>query len=61
MFKGSIVAIVTPFKNNADEKALTELIEWHIKEGTLPLFRAVQQVSQPLWIMKSITGYRNHH
>jgi len=35
MFKGSIVAIVTPFKNNAvDEKALTELIEWHIKEGT---------------------------
>ena len=35
MFKGSIVAIVTPFKNGAvDEKALSELIEWHIKEGT---------------------------
>ncbi len=35
MFKGSIVAIVTPFKNNKlDEKALTELIEWHISEGT---------------------------
>ncbi len=35
MFKGSIVAIVTPFKNKAvDEKALSELIEWHIKEGT---------------------------
>jgi len=35
MFKGSIVAIVTPFKNKAvDEKALSELIEWHINEGT---------------------------
>ncbi|MBI4849622.1 MAG: 4-hydroxy-tetrahydrodipicolinate synthase [Nitrospirae bacterium] len=35
MFKGSIVAIVTPFKNGkVDEKALGELIEWHVKEGT---------------------------
>ena len=35
MFQGSIVAIVTPFKNNKlDEKALTDLIEWHIAEGT---------------------------
>ncbi len=35
MFKGSIVAIVTPFKDNkVDEKALTDLIEWHISEGT---------------------------
>jgi 4-hydroxy-tetrahydrodipicolinate synthase len=35
MFQGSIVAIVTPFKNNKlDEKALTDLIEWHIDEGT---------------------------
>ena len=35
MFKGSIVAIVTPFKNKSvDEKALSELIEWHINEGT---------------------------
>lgn len=35
MFKGSIVAIVTPFKNNKlDEKALGDLIEWHIAEGT---------------------------
>ncbi len=35
MFKGSIVAIVTPFKNGKlDEKALTDLIEWHIAEGT---------------------------
>ena len=35
MFKGSIVAIVTPFRDNKlDEKALTGLIEWHIAEGT---------------------------
>jgi len=35
MIKGSIVAIVTPFKNGKlDEKALSELIEWHIAEGT---------------------------
>jgi len=35
MFKGSIVAIVTPFKNNkVDEKAMGDLIEWHISEGT---------------------------
>ena len=35
MFKGSIVAIVTPFKNGRfDEKAYGDLIEWHIAEGT---------------------------
>ncbi len=35
MFKGSIVAIVTPFKDGKiDEKALSDLIEWHISEGT---------------------------
>ena len=35
MFRGSIVAIVTPFKNGiVDESALSRLIEWHISEGT---------------------------
>lgn len=35
MFKGSIVAIVTPFKNGrVDEKKLKELIEFHVKSGT---------------------------
>jgi 4-hydroxy-tetrahydrodipicolinate synthase len=35
MFKGSIVAIVTPFrKGKVDEKALGDLIDWHIKQGT---------------------------
>jgi 4-hydroxy-tetrahydrodipicolinate synthase len=35
MLKGSIVAIVTPFKKGkVDEKALGDLIEWHISQGT---------------------------
>lgn len=37
MFKGSMVAIVTPFKNNKtelDEKAFKRLIEFHIKGKT---------------------------
>jgi len=35
MFKGSIVAIVTPFKNDkVDERKLKELIRFHIKNGT---------------------------
>lgn len=37
MFKGSMVAIVTPFKNNGtelDEKRLRELVEFHIKNST---------------------------
>ena len=35
MFQGSIVALITPFKNNeVDEKALRELVEFHIAEGT---------------------------
>lgn len=35
MFKGSIVAIVTPFKNGKlDEKKLRDLIEFHIKNGS---------------------------
>ncbi|NGZ03643.1 MAG: 4-hydroxy-tetrahydrodipicolinate synthase, partial [Nitrospira sp. WS238] len=35
MFAGSLVAIVTPFrKGKVDERALAELIEWQIAEGT---------------------------
>jgi 4-hydroxy-tetrahydrodipicolinate synthase len=34
-FWGSMVAIVTPFRNGkVDEKALRNLIEWHITEGS---------------------------
>jgi len=35
MFSGSIVALVTPFKNGqVDEEAFINLVEWHIANGT---------------------------
>ncbi|MCP9455819.1 MAG: 4-hydroxy-tetrahydrodipicolinate synthase [Nitrospira sp.] len=35
MFTGSLVAIVTPFRNGRiDERALADLIEWQIAQGT---------------------------
>lgn len=35
MLKGSMVALVTPFRGGKfDEKSYCDLIEWHIKEGT---------------------------
>ena len=35
MFKGSLTALITPFKNgHVDEAALTRFIEWQIAEGT---------------------------
>jgi len=35
MFKGSIVALITPFtRNGIDEKKIRELVRWHIKKGT---------------------------
>ena len=35
MFAGSIVALITPFRNGAlDEEAYRALIEWHIEQGT---------------------------
>jgi 4-hydroxy-tetrahydrodipicolinate synthase len=38
MFKGSMVALVTPFKNGKiDEKALSGLVEFHIANGTTAL------------------------
>jgi len=38
MFKGSMVALVTPFRNGkVDEKTLKGLVEFHIKNGTTAL------------------------
>ncbi|MFA5142687.1 MAG: 4-hydroxy-tetrahydrodipicolinate synthase [Candidatus Omnitrophota bacterium] len=38
MFKGSMVALVTPFKNGKiDERALKSLVEFHIRSGTTAL------------------------
>ena len=35
MFKGSLVALITPFRGGkVDEKAFQDLVEWHVSEGT---------------------------
>ena len=35
MFKGSITALITPFRNgNVDEHALRGIVDWQIREGT---------------------------
>ena len=35
MFKGSMPALITPFKSgNVDEDALKALVEWHIEQGS---------------------------
>src|SRR5689334_20612501 len=35
MFRGSYVALVTPFsRGRVDEKKLRELVEWHVGAGT---------------------------
>ncbi|MEM9267636.1 MAG: 4-hydroxy-tetrahydrodipicolinate synthase [Pseudomonadota bacterium] len=35
MFKGSLPALITPFRNGlVDEAALKDLVEWHIAEGS---------------------------
>lgn len=35
MFRGSIPALITPFREGkVDEKALAELVEWHVAEGS---------------------------
>ena len=38
MFKGSIVALITPFRNGGiDADAFQRLVDWQIKEGTSAL------------------------
>ena len=36
MFKGSLVALITPMRadGSVDEKAYAEFVDWQIKEGT---------------------------
>ena len=35
MFKGSIVALITPFRDGqVDEDALRKLVDWHVEQGT---------------------------
>src|SRR6185295_6718372 len=35
MFKGSLVALITPFRDGkVDEKAFQALVDWHVRSGT---------------------------
>ena len=35
MFKGSFVALITPFRNGqVDERAFKKFVDWQIKQGT---------------------------
>ena len=35
LFHGSLVALITPFKDGKlDEAALEKMVEWHIQNGT---------------------------
>ncbi|MCV6589879.1 MAG: dihydrodipicolinate synthase family protein, partial [Marinobacterium sp.] len=35
MFRGSFVALITPFRDGAvDEAALRKMVNWHIEQGT---------------------------
>ena len=57
MVKGSIVAIVTPFKKGkVDEKALGDLIEWHIAQGTIAVVPSARPANQQHSIIRSIIG-----
>ena len=48
MFKGSIVALITPFKNNRlDEDCYISLIHYHLKNGTSGLVPAGTTVESP--------------
>ena len=49
MFKGALVAIVTPFKNGAvDEVAFRKLIEFQIASSPTESFHAGRPVNQQL-------------
>ena len=46
MFKGSLVALITPFANGViDESAFKKLVSWQIEEGTDGLILSVPPVS----------------
>lgn len=55
MFKGSNVALITPFKNNGlDEEAYIRLIHFHIDNGTSGLVPAGTTGEFPHLVMKNI-------
>ena len=49
MFKGSIPALITPFKNGkVDVDALKHLVDWHVAEGTATVYGKNRKSDQEL-------------
>ena len=57
MFAGSLVALITPFKNGSvDEKGFEKFVAWQIKEGTDGLVPAARRASRRRSRWKSTSG-----
>ena len=55
MFKGSIVALITPFKNNVlDQDKYASLIHHHIKNGTNGVVPAGTTGESPTGVLSGI-------
>ena len=55
MLKGSIVALITPFKNDSlDEDTYRKLIDYHLKNGTNGVVLVAPQESHPLYLIVNI-------
>ena len=57
MFTGSLVALITPFKNGSvDEKGFEKFVAWQIKEGTDGLVPCGTTGESPTLSTKSTSG-----
>ena len=57
MFKGSMTALITPFKNGAvDEKGFQDFCRWQIDEGTDALVPVGTTGKSPPWTSPSTNG-----
>ena len=61
MFKGSIVALITPFRNNKlNEECYISLVHHHIKNGASGLVPAGTTGESPTLNHKNILGLLNY-
>lgn len=57
MWQGSMVAIVTPFKNNRlDEERVKDLVEFHVVNNTKAIVPSVLPASLQLFLILYTTG-----
>ena len=55
MFRGSIPALVTPFRDEAfDEDRYRDFVEWQIAEGSHGLVPSVPPANRPPWLPRII-------